>query len=611
MTNGPASDRFSLGPRRASARAHPGRGGTRLLVGLLVLALVASGVLAYQAYDAAGSHEDVAEQAVTDLAHAAAWQVAERGEMELGLMVQSTLVNTFEGRTSGSRPERTTLEEYVELLEDWEPCGCPEQDAVELPAPDLSAVFRLPVEGEPGLQGLELHGDALDDRDARRLVDTVRAHAEEAQEVEQDGGRATGPAGISFLSGQGTSGEIHAFLHVRVGPADDEVIYGYRVDPEALVVSTLTPLLTARDLLPSGVTGGVPQDSLFDVEAEVAGRTLFRSVNGEADGGSNGGGAPTETATATEGGAAEGVSATEAATATEAFPEWLGGIEVTASVPEERAESVVLGGLPTSRLPLILLLLALTGGLLAMAVVLLRREHQLAQLRSDFVAGVTHELRTPLSQIRMFAELLSAGTLTSLDERRRAVGIIDQESRRLDHLVDNILGFARMSGTGGEALAPVPMDVNALLDEVLERFRPLAEAADAHLERDVEANLEAQADREAVHRVLLNLLDNAVKYGPPGQTVRVAAERDGDWVRIRVDDQGPGVPMGDRDRIWQPYERLPSPVGGATTGSGIGLALVRRLTEAQRGTVEVSDAPAGGARFQVRLPASGSSRAAA
>lgn len=601
MTTVSPGERGSSEGRRPARRAHRGHAGTRLMVGLLALALVASGILAYQAYDAAGSHEDVAEQAVTDLAHAAAWQLAERGEMEVGRRLQASMVAMF-GRQAPGRGEMPySLGDYVEWLEEWEGCGCPAEETVELPEPDLDGVFRLPLGsisadgaeeggGVRRVGGLEVHGDALDDSAARPLADTLRALAEGG---ERDGdGVESPPGGILFQSRP--DGEVDAFLRFIIGSPETGVVYGYRVDAEELVRNTLTPLLVADELLPASVTGGLPQDSLFDVEARVADHTLFRSVNGARD---------REDAAPSHG----------VATATEAFPGWLGGMEVTASVPEDRAESVVLGGLPSSRLPVILLLLALTGGLLAMALVLLRREHQLAQLRSDFVTGVTHELRTPLSQIRMFAELLSAGTLTSLEERRRAVTIIDQESRRLDHLVDNVLGFARMSGTSGESVSLSPVDVNALLEEVLERFRPLAEDSRVRLEVEAEPEIRALADREAMYRIVLNLLDNAVKYGPPGQTVRVEATRDGDRVRLRVDDQGPGVPAGERERIWQPYERLAAASAGgeATTGSGIGLALVRRLSEAQRGAADVTDAPDGGARFEVRIPVASRSRAAA
>lgn len=616
MTNARLPNRFSLGGPRGASRAYPNRAGTRLLVALLALALLASGILAYQAHDASGSHEEVAQQAVTDLAHAAAWQLAERGEMELGRRLRGSMIEMF-----GQQPLRrgngpSTLAGYVEWLENWEGCGCPAEEAVQLPDPDVNGVFRLPLEperdaplagrggevdgaadeGEDGFRrvgALEVHGDALDDATGHWLADTLGVLAHAARNAEGEEALDHPPLGI--LLGPGDTD--HAFLHFQVGAPDGgAAVYGYRVDASALARNTLLPLLAANDLLPRSVTGGLPQDSLFHLEAQTDGRALFRFVDGAADGEIEGASPP------------EGV-----ATASETFPHWLGGMEVIASVPEERAESVVLGGLPSSRLPVILLLLALTGGLLAMAVVLLRREYQLAQLRSDFVAGVTHELRTPLSQIRMFAELLSAGTLTSLEERRRAVGIIDQESRRLDHLVDNVLGFARMSGTAGESVSLAPVDVDELLEEVLERFRPLAEAAGVRLEVDVEPGLRAQADRDAVHRIVLNLLDNAVKYGPAGQTVRVEAAREEDRVRVRVDDEGPGVPAGKRERIWRPYERLSSgsPRGGSATGSGIGLALVRRLTEAQRGTVDVADAPGGGARFEVRLPVASGTRAAA
>lgn len=270
-------------------------------------------------------------------------------------------------------------------------------------------------------------------------------------------------------------------------------------------------------------------------------------------------------------------------------------------VPEAQAQALVIGGLPASRLPLILLLLALTGGILLVALLLLRQQARLARMRADFVAGVTHELRTPLAQIRMFAELLSLGKLSSADEEERALHVIDEESRRLDHLIDNVLGFARM-GVAARPVALRPLALDDLLPEVVDRFRPLARERRATIALEVEPGLQALADGDAVHRIVLNLLDNAVKYGPRGQRVEIRARRQGRWARIEVQDQGPGVPARDRRRIWEAYERLDAGLDRGVAGSGIGLAVVRSLVEGHGGRVMVEDAPGGGARFVVLLP---------
>ena len=110
------------------------------------------------------------------------------------------------------------------------------------------------------------------------------------------------------------------------------------------------------------------------------------------------------------------------------------------------------------------------------------------------------------------------------------------------------------------------------------------------------------ADRDALRQVLLNLLDNAVKYGPPGQTITVGTEAAGDRVRIFVEDQGPGIPHEDRQRVWEPYVRLGRAAEEATGGSGIGLAVVRELVSLHNGRTRVEGAPGGGARMVVELP---------
>jgi signal transduction histidine kinase len=109
-------------------------------------------------------------------------------------------------------------------------------------------------------------------------------------------------------------------------------------------------------------------------------------------------------------------------------------------------------------------------------------------------------------------------------------------------------------------------------------------------------------DRDAVVGILRNLLENAVKYGPAGQTVRLAAVRDNGVARITIDDQGPGIPPGDRTRIWRPYQRLERDRNAPVGGSGLGLSVVGELTAASNGRAWVEDAPGGGARFVVELP---------
>jgi signal transduction histidine kinase len=256
---------------------------------------------------------------------------------------------------------------------------------------------------------------------------------------------------------------------------------------------------------------------------------------------------------------------------------------------------------PRSRLPLLLTVFGLTLALVCVAIVQLRRQQELVRLRDDFVSGVSHELRTPLAQIRLFSDLLDSGRLATHEQRTRSVRIIAEESRRLSWLVENILHFSRAQRGAGH-VQPNPVLAAPLLREIVDSFAPLAREKNVRFVVEADEGVLVRADPDALRQVLLNLLDNAVKYGPAGQTVRVHAGLRGFALRIAVDDGGPGVPREERHAVWEPYRRLARDAEGATGGSGIGLAVVRDLAELQGGRVGLGEAPGGGARFWIELP---------
>lgn len=277
------------------------------------------------------------------------------------------------------------------------------------------------------------------------------------------------------------------------------------------------------------------------------------------------------------------------------------GLEVTASIAPSAADDLVIGGLPASRLPLVLLLFVLTLILASVAVFLVRREAQLARLRSDFVASVSHELRTPLAQIRMFAETLVLGRVRNSDEARRSIRIIDQEARRLSHQVENVLQFARAE-RGGLKLELESADPRGIVEETVEGFRPLAAAREVEVLTDLQSTPAVRVDREGLRRVLINLLDNALKYGPKGETVLVQLDAFHDHVRLMVDDAGPGIATRDRDRVFEKYRRGQGPRHAAVGGCGIGLWLVKELVAAFGGDVRIGRAGLGGTRVEIDLP---------
>jgi signal transduction histidine kinase len=282
---------------------------------------------------------------------------------------------------------------------------------------------------------------------------------------------------------------------------------------------------------------------------------------------------------------------------------FVAGFTVEASLRPEVAGKLILGD--SYRFPVLLTLLCITAALVAIAFRQLRREAALARLRADFVSSVSHELRTPLAQIRMFAELLRMGWIRSDQEHTRSLDIIDQEARRLGHLVDKVLCFDRVE-RGENTLIAEPTELAPLVQEVLEAFAPLASARRVQVHVDLDDDVIAEVDRGAMRQVLINLLDNAVKYGPAGQTISVGLSRSDDemWTRIRIEDEGPGIPASGRSKIWEPFHRLERDSNSAVAGSGIGLALVRTLTVAHGGRVSVEEALHGGSRFIVEIPCS-------
>lgn len=275
----------------------------------------------------------------------------------------------------------------------------------------------------------------------------------------------------------------------------------------------------------------------------------------------------------------------------------LDGFVIEVSLDPASAEFLIIGGLPESQLPVLLYLMAFVAALMLTAIWLFRREQSVMNLRTDFVSQVSHELRTPLTQIRMFAETLLLGRARTDEERRRSLEIIDRESQRLSHLVDNILLFSNGSD-------PAPLDrrrqqLAPVVVEVCDLVRATAESVT--IDVSVDESAIAVIDSDALRQVLLNLLDNAIKFGPAGQTVSVWLERSDNEARISVEDQGPGIPEGERRRVWSPFYRLRREKTSAISGTGIGLSVVQELVDAMGGRCWVS-AGYGGARVCVAFP---------
>ena len=284
----------------------------------------------------------------------------------------------------------------------------------------------------------------------------------------------------------------------------------------------------------------------------------------------------------------------------------VGGLEVRAWAGPGAERRLVVRPGSGPRLVLLGVLAAVTASLAFLALAQFGREQDLVRLRADFTSSVSHELRTPLAQILLYGETLALGRARSDGERRDAAETIVREARRLMQMVENVLHVARAERRAN-GVRPTTVPLAPLVAEVASGFAPLAAAASATVLVALPGGLTARAEPDALRQVLLNLLDNAVRYGPPRQVVRVGGAAHDDAVRLWVDDEGPGVPARDRDRIFAPFVRLARDRvvrdrgDGARPGSGLGLAVVRDLVTLNGGRVWAEDAPGGGARFVVEL----------
>lgn len=253
----------------------------------------------------------------------------------------------------------------------------------------------------------------------------------------------------------------------------------------------------------------------------------------------------------------------------------------------------------------VVVLLAL---LIALCTVILVRQVRaglrVAQQKTTFVANVSHELKTPLTSIRMFAELLATDRVKDPAKRQHYLGVMVQESERLSRLVNNVLDFSRLEQNRREYQIS---DVN--LKPYLEEFHELKalQLADAQASLTIEVpEVVVRADRDALNQILLNLVDNALKYGrnQDGEAlIHIAVANEGERIAIAVEDQGSGVPEGLRRRVFEKFFRGEASLTATTSGSGIGLTLARLLAQGMGGSLNYETAKGGGARFVLRVHA--------
>jgi signal transduction histidine kinase len=239
----------------------------------------------------------------------------------------------------------------------------------------------------------------------------------------------------------------------------------------------------------------------------------------------------------------------------------------------------------------------LSRALAASAAELRAAEHR----RREFLSTVAHEIRTPITSIRGYAQTLSAAGV-SAEERDEFVQTIHRNAVRVGQLVDDLLELEALQAQAAPALADDAITVEPVVRHVVQTLRGRANDIEARVVTDVADDLVVRGDADALERILLNLTDNALRYGGRGVTVTISARRHGNRVVVAVSDDGPGIPADQRTRIFERFYRAFPAGDRERRGSGLGLAIASELARSMRGTLVAGDAEPNGARFTVELP---------
>lgn len=562
------------------------------LVGLLLVVFAIAGLLVYEAWNTGRSRREIAERGLQDYAAYASWSTARAGENALAASF-STLFRGLTAVQGGPNAPIAPLATLVAGAKYLRQCDC----ALDIPADyyfrfdrrdgAIERVAALPSANrgpEPGWAAAKVGS---------------YTPASEVLAIPDESGWLVGalteittrplPSFAMFFDGAGTTVRLIGLSPQRDFSGRIVGALGFVATPARFADATFAHLWRNPQILPYAITRGIPNDSLLAATVTTpGGLEIYRSKGWNS-------GLRSDTASL-------GIFG--------------GGMRVRVGLRSDATLRLQGGIVPASRVPVWVGLLLLTGLLTVLVVRNLQREHELSRLRLEFSASVSHELRTPLSQIMLFGETLTLNRTRSEAERATAASVIVREARRLVHLVDNTLTFSRAERPV-VSLSPQQVGLAPLVSEVISGFEPLANARDVTITEQLDRAAHAFVDPAAFGQMLLNLLDNAVKYGPAGQNITVMLTGDHTassllanrkavprrTVRLTVDDKGPGITGRAREEVWIAFARGVNGEQPVGTGCGLGLAVVRELAERHNGSAWVEAGPEGaGSRFVIELP---------
>jgi signal transduction histidine kinase len=239
---------------------------------------------------------------------------------------------------------------------------------------------------------------------------------------------------------------------------------------------------------------------------------------------------------------------------------------------------------------------------IALAIRATDREARLAQAKSNFVANVSHELKTPLSLISLFSEILELGRVNNEEKRAEYYRIIRHESRRLNKMLDNILDFSKIEA-GRKTYDFADGDMAEVIEDVLSGNRYQIINSGFDIQTNIQPDLPpVLIDRDAMAQAISNLLDNAIKYSGEVKRLSITAEALGPDLSVEIADHGIGIPRAERAKIFEKFYRVGNGLVHDVKGSGLGLSLVKHIVEAHQGTVSVESEVGKGSRFTILLP---------